>query len=160
MPDNFNESPTTMLTPPVFNRVANYFSGQPFGNLLSFAMLAAFSWWFWWSQTTGEDQRAKRVQTAVDTVVSQSAETTKAMIQQNAESVKALAEQHSKTFESAMQHAEKSAARREADMQFWRDIVIEKERHKKAEADPPDPFEHRGSHFAAPQPMPGPPETK
>lgn len=101
---------------PVFNRLALYLAGQPFGNFLSFLIICGFAYWFWWSQTIGEDQKAKRLQDAFTVIHSQ-----------NAEIIKDVEEKHSGVVKAMLEHAESAGKRREKEgertEQFLREFV-------------------------------------
>ena len=173
MPDpDMAESPTSEFPmgykAPVFNRVANYFAGQPYGNLLSTIMICGFGYWFWWSQTVGEAQKAKQIQEGMSTVIAagqsatdkltaQHIEASKSAAAQNSAAVKALGDNHAAIFKEAMDHAEKAATRRESEMQFLRDLVTGKRHIEKTELEPGEKFPFSfGGNFPA---EPGPPGT-
>lgn len=111
MPD-LSESPTTEMKGPVFNRVANYFAGQPYGNLIATLMLCGFAWWFWWSQTVGEPQKIKQVQDGLTDAIKQGSDAAKAQAEQHAAAVKSITESHTENIRAMIDHAEKASERR------------------------------------------------
>ncbi len=123
---------------PVFNRVANYFAGQPFGNLLSFMVICGFGYYFWWMQTIGEQQKVEQLQKAfasihkensqtVTDVASKHADAVKAVAEQNTGALKFVAEKNADTVKLMIEHAEAAGKRREKEgertEQFLREFV-------------------------------------
>lgn len=138
MPDPSQADTAEFSRGPVFNRVANYFSSQPFGNLLSFVVICGFGYWFWWSQTTGDDQKAKRLQEAfaqihadnaktLDSIASKHADAVKSVAEQAAGATKTVAEKNADTAKLMIEHAEAAGKRREKEgertEQFLREFV-------------------------------------
>lgn len=138
MPDASQADTAEFSRGPVFNRVANYFAGQPFGNLLSFIVICAFGYYFWWMQTIGESQKVDQLQRAfaaihaensktVVEVAAKEAEATKAVSENSAQANKYIAEKHADTVKLMLEHAEAAGKRREKEgertEQFLREFV-------------------------------------
>lgn len=127
MPDASQADTQEFSRAPVFNKVAMYLVGQPFGNMLSLIVIAGFGYWFWWSQTTGDDQKAKRLQDAFAAIHAENAKTVVEVAAKHGEAVKFVAEQHSSVVKAMLDHAEAAGKRREKESerteQFLREFV-------------------------------------
>lgn len=131
----------------IAGRIANYFAGQPFGNMLSTLIICGFGYWFWWSQTIGGPQSAKMIQdgmaaqskTHADATKSQAdatadavkaqatatADAVKAQASATADSIKALVSQQADTSKTMLEHSEKAAVRREKSEEHKEELLRE-----------------------------------